>query len=57
MENYTCSICGRHGPWDEASWAWFGSILELEQNGLQAITITCSDRCRAEFEVPFLEVT
>lgn len=57
MGNYTCSICGRSGLWDEASWAWFGSILELDEKGLQAITITCSTRCRVEFNVPFLEVT
>ena len=62
MDMYTCDICGVTGPWDEAAWAWFGSLLDLEEKGLQGITITCSAACRAEFErdrdpVPFLEVT
>lgn len=57
MGIYTCSICGTTAPWDESTWAWFGSILDLEETGLEKITITCSTRCRVEFEVPFLEVT
>lgn len=62
MGIYTCDICGATGPWDEETWAWFGSFQALDEQEIEGITITCSPRCRGEFErdtdpVPFLEVT
>ncbi len=45
---YNCAICGRRGKWGP-SWSWYGSIADLEDNGGKAITIVCSDECKAKW--------
>ncbi|MDD2319149.1 MAG: hypothetical protein PHO83_03760 [Geobacteraceae bacterium] len=62
MEAYTCAICGKTEAWDETTWAWFGSVLDLERKGIAGITVTCSQTCREKFcaaneTVPSMEVT
>lgn len=47
-KQYTCSICGKTDEWDEATWAWFGSILDMDAGRKEKIIVTCSANCRDE---------